>query len=58
MATEVKTRKPNMIDVTVEWDGITAPEVTIPQDNFQWTLNVNINGVVTSVEYDGPRPKR
>ena len=58
MATQNKTRNPYTTDVIVIWDGITAPEITIPSDNYRWTLNVVINGIVTSVEYEGPRPKR
>jgi flagellar hook assembly protein FlgD len=56
--TQTKTRKPNGVDVTTDWDGTTAVGVTVPEDNYTWFLDVTISGITTQVEFSGPLPKR
>lgn len=58
MATQTKTRKFDNTDVVVEWNGVTAPEITVPDTTYAWTLKVVINNVVTSIDYVGAQPKR
>lgn len=59
MATQTKTRKFDNTDVVVEWNGITPPEITIPDETYAWKLRIVIGGVIVSEhDYVGSQPKR